>query len=166
MARERSDPRVAPLIVTAELDPATQAWLDDLRARHFPPERNFIAAHLTLFHALPRAPELPPSPVLDAVVEAPYRLGRGVAFAVTCPPLVGLRARMAAAFAGELTRQDAGWSRPHVTVQNKVEPAEAAALHTELSAGYEPRPARIVGLALWAYQGGPWSLLERRGFQE
>lgn len=96
MARERSDPRVPPLIVTAELDPATQAWLDDLRARHFPPHRNFLRAHLTLFHALPRRPELPDSPVLEATVEAPFKLGRGVAFAIACPPLEVLRARIAA----------------------------------------------------------------------
>lgn len=166
MARERSDPPVPPLIVTAELDTATQEWLDGLRKRHFPPQRNHLRAHLTLFHALPRAPELPASPVLDAVVEAPFKLGRGVAFPVSCPPLLTLRARIAAAFDGELTRQDAGWGRPHVTVQNKVEPNEAAALHGELSAGYESRPAQVVGLALWAYEGGPWSFRDHMAFGE
>ena len=77
-----------------------------------------------------------------------------------------MRAAIAAGY-DDLTRQDASWSRrprPHVTVQNKVEPAVAAALHAELSDGYEPRPARIVGLALWEYQGGPWASLERVGF--
>ena len=165
MARERSDPPVPPLIVTAELDPATAAWLDDLRARHFPPERNFLRAHLTLFHALPRRPELPRSPVLDAVVEPPFTLGRGVAFAVACPPLIALRRRIAATFGdGELTAQDRGWSRPHVTVQNKVDPAVAVALHADLAAGYAARPATIGGLALWEYRGGPWLFLERRSF--
>ena len=42
-----------PLIVTAELGPADFAWLDAQRRAHFPPERNQLAAHLTMFHALP-----------------------------------------------------------------------------------------------------------------
>lgn len=42
-----------PLVLIAELDDESFAWLDGLRRRHFPPERNHLAAHLTLFHALP-----------------------------------------------------------------------------------------------------------------
>ena len=169
MARERGDPPVAPLsaplVLTAELDPATQAWLDGLRKAHFPPERNHLRAHLTLFHALPERPALPASPVLDAMVEAPFKLGRGVAFAVACPGLGPLRAGIAAAVGEDaLTRQDRGWGRPHVTVQNKVAPEAAAALHAELSDGYEPRPAQVVGLSVWEYRGGPWSFLERAAF--
>ena len=41
-------------ILTAEMDNESFAWLDGLRHRHFPPERNFLAAHLTLFHRLSR----------------------------------------------------------------------------------------------------------------
>lgn len=165
MARERGDPPVPPLIVTAELDPATQAWLDGLRDAHFPPERNFLRAHLTLFHALSTRPRLPASPVLDAVVEAPFKLGRGVAFAVACPPLLALRRGMVAAIGEDaLTQQDRGWGRPHVTVQNKVAPETAATLHASLTDGHEPRPAQVVGLALWDYRGGPWALLDRLRF--
>lgn len=51
-----------------------------------------------------------------------------------------------------------------MTVQNKVDPDVAAALHAELSDGFTPRAATVVGLALWAYRGGPWDLLERRAF--
>jgi len=40
-----------PLIVTAELAPEDFAWLDALRRHHFPPERNQLRAHLTMFHA-------------------------------------------------------------------------------------------------------------------
>jgi hypothetical protein len=42
-------------ILTAELDPASFAWLDWLRREHFPPERNLLPAHLTLFHRLSSA---------------------------------------------------------------------------------------------------------------
>ena len=42
-----------PLIVTLEADPASQARFDAARARWFPPERNLVPAHVTLFHRLP-----------------------------------------------------------------------------------------------------------------
>jgi len=45
------------LIVAAEFAPADFAWLDRLRRAHFPPERNLLPAHLTLFHALPPSAE-------------------------------------------------------------------------------------------------------------
>ncbi len=42
-----------PLIVTVALDEGAFAWFEDLRQTHFPPGRNQVPAHLTLFHALP-----------------------------------------------------------------------------------------------------------------
>jgi hypothetical protein len=42
-----------PLVLTALFDPPTRDWLERLRRSHFPPERNQVSAHLTLFHALP-----------------------------------------------------------------------------------------------------------------
>ena len=47
----------APLIITAQLPPAVLAWADGLRRAHFPPERNKIRAHVTLFNALPPSVE-------------------------------------------------------------------------------------------------------------
>ena len=44
---------LAPLIVTAELPEALQSRADQLRREHFPPERNHLNAHVTLFHAIP-----------------------------------------------------------------------------------------------------------------
>ena len=42
-----------PLIVTAEFAAPDFACLEGLRRAHYPPERNQVPAHLTLFHALP-----------------------------------------------------------------------------------------------------------------
>jgi len=42
-----------PLILTLKLDKATQTFLTDLRTKHFPKNRNYLAAHVTLFHAIP-----------------------------------------------------------------------------------------------------------------
>lgn len=162
-----------PLILTALLDDATQRYLDDLRARHFPPERNYLAAHLTLFHALPgdlaaavtsdvaAAADRPP---LAATVGGPRLLGRGVAYTVDCPELLALRRGLADRLRRRLTGQDAGKSDLHVTIQNKVDPAAARALHAELVAGFVPWAATITGLALWRYAGGPWEPGPRFGF--
>ena len=48
-------PAAAPIIVTALLGSADFGWADGLRRAHFPPERNKIPAHISLFHHLPPA---------------------------------------------------------------------------------------------------------------
>ena len=164
----------APIIVTALFGAADQAWFDDLRRTHFPPERNLLSAHCTMFHHL--APELARElkqrlvaetrgvAAPDAQVAGLMNLGRGVAYRIESPELVAIRDRLADAFAPMLVPQDrAGW-RPHVTVQNKAEPAAARALLGELQAGFRVRPVRIAGLASWWYRGGPWEALSRHMF--
>ena len=155
-----------PLIVTALLGPADQAWFDRLRAMHFPPDRNQLAAHLTLFHAIPpmleqelrqrlaaMAAELPP-PRADVV--GLMNLGGGTAFRIVSDDLDAIRAELADAFRGALTQQDGyGW-RPHITVQNKVTAAEARALGGQLERTFTPRPLGVSGLAYDHYAGGPW----------
>ncbi|MEH3106583.1 MAG: 2'-5' RNA ligase family protein [Sphingomonas fennica] len=159
----------APVIVTALLGDRDFAWADDLRRRHFPPERNHLAAHLTLFHHLPPSllPELTGRLVAAtrgvaapaARYTGPMSLGRGVALRIDSPGLAAIHAELANAFAGLLTPQDqAGW-RAHVTVQNKVTPAEAKALLARLEAECPPRPIAIAGLAAYHYRGGPWELI-------
>ena len=46
-------PDAAPIIVTALFGAADAAWFDRQRRRHYPSERNQLAAHLTMFHHLP-----------------------------------------------------------------------------------------------------------------
>jgi hypothetical protein len=91
-------------------------------------------------------------------------LGRGVAYALDMPEVVGVRATLAAAWREWLTPQDRQGFRPHVTVQNKVAPDLARALLAELQAEYAPWRGVVPGLALWRYEGGPWALLARRPF--
>ena len=43
-----------------------------------------------------------------------------------------------------------------MTVQNKVDPAVARALHERLLAGVRADRVRARGLGLWRYLGGPW----------
>jgi hypothetical protein len=152
-----------PLILTARFDEAAEAWLDALRRAHFPPERNVIPAHVTLFHALPGAELATITVVLEAEAGAtprstarlgpPRSLGRGVALGVQAPGLAQLRARLAMRWVAWLGPQDRqGW-RPHATVQNKVTPDAARALLAPLCAEGE---AQVLGLRLWHYRGGPW----------
>jgi hypothetical protein len=156
----------APLILTALLDPETEAWLEGLRQAHFPPALNRVPAHVTLFHALPgegiAAVRAALALECAALTPSPARIGparftgRGVALEVECEALAALRGRLARHFAPWLTPQDRqGW-RPHATVQNKVSAAEARALHARLLAELAPREAEARGLRLWRYLRGPW----------
>ena len=157
-----SDP--APLIVTLEADAASQARFDADRTRWFPAARNHVPAHVTLFHALPgdRAPEVmqrlaevaratPCPPFRVATV---MRLGRGAAYKLAFPAGDDLRRRIGAGF--EVTAQDRGRLAPHVTVQNKVSPDEAAHTLELLRAGFAPWDGHAIALRLWWYRGGPW----------
>ena len=165
----------APLIVSALFGAEDFAWLDGLRRAHFPPERNQLAAHLTLFHHLPPSVEAELRGRLAAVAReqtspaaeatALMNLGRGVAILISSPALVAIRAELAEAFAGLLIPQDAAGWRPHVTVQNKVAPGTARDLLTELGRDWRPRPIGIAGLAVWRYRGGPWELVSRHPFR-
>lgn len=159
-------PLNAPIIVAALLGPEDFAWADGLRRAHFPPERNQLSAHLTLFHHLPPSSLDELRRLLAAEVRATVQpaarvarllpLGRGVALGVESPGLVALRARIAETFEGMLIPQDrAGW-RPHITIQNKVGAAEARTLLQALRTDFAPRPIAITGLAAYWYRGGPW----------
>ena len=141
-----------PLILTAAFAAPDQARFDRLREAHFPPDRNHIPAHLTLFHHLPGDDEAP----CRAEIPGLRSLGRGVAFDVRCPPLASLRAALGKLWHESLTAQDRQDWRPHVTVQNKVAPAEAAALLAAMRAEFAPFGVSVEGVHLWRYLGGPW----------
>ncbi|HEX9954922.1 MAG TPA: 2'-5' RNA ligase family protein [Allosphingosinicella sp.] len=145
-----------------------------MRRTHFPPERNQVPAHLTLFHHLPPdlAPELDrrlasyaAAPAPKAVIASILDLGRGTALRVASDELEDIRYDLQLAFRGLLTPQDQAPWRPHVTIQNKVEPKEAKRLQQQLRATFEPRPLAIKGLASWRYLGGPWEKVKSYTFR-
>ncbi|MBA3668500.1 MAG: 2'-5' RNA ligase family protein [Sphingomonas sp.] len=156
------------LIVTAELGGEDQSWLDRLRRAHFPPERNQLSAHLTMFHALPPSaePELrhrlsqaSKTPRPSARIAGLMNLGGAVAFRIVSDPLDSIRDELAAGLAGMLSAQDSGGWRPHVTIQNKVQEKQSKALMSALEATFSPRPLVITSLGLHEYLGGPWRRL-------
>lgn len=164
-----------PFIVTAELPRDIFAWADGLRRTHYPPERNHLEAHVTLFHAL--APSLrdevlgylPRMAVLHA--PAPARitgvmdLGKGTALRIESAAMMAIRQEIADHFHGMLTAQDSPQPRLHITVQNKVSREEARALQQALSAAPIERAFRFSGLSLHLYKGGPWQAVGRWPFR-
>jgi len=149
-------------------------WLQELRRAHFPPERNQVPAHLTLFHHLPPSLEAElghrlagytATPRPKAMLTAVINLGAGTAFRVESEELEDIRLDLAKAFRGMLTPQDMAPWRAHVTIQNKVEPREAKQLQAQLRATFQPRPLAIRGLASWRYLGGPWKPIKQHIFR-
>ena len=97
--------RFLQVILTLALDERSFAFFAAQRRRYFPPERNLIPAHLTLFHKLPAAHEeaivatlacaaaqLSPM-TLD--VTGLRSLGRGVAYVLSSPALARVRSSRA-----------------------------------------------------------------------
>ncbi|SDY71587.1 2'-5' RNA ligase [Geodermatophilus africanus] len=179
----------SPLVVTLLLEPGAQERFDRLRAAHFParplpgarPERARgggegvfrLAAHVTLFHALPGEQvdavsadlaDAARRPAFDVAVTGLRLLGRGVAYTLDAPELTALRGGLAAAWDPWLTPQDRQRHAPHVTVQNKVDPAVARALRDRLAAEFVPHRVGARGLGLWRYLGGPWAPLAEHAF--
>jgi 2'-5' RNA ligase len=156
----------APLILTLMLDERSQAFFDRAREQWFPAKLNFIAAHITLVHHLPGAQlaSIGDDLAIICARQSPVRvsvtglrsLGRGVAYMLHTAEIEQLRSGLATQWRNDLTAQDRqGW-RPHVTVQNKVSPAEARDLLARLTRAFVAFDATATGLALWHYRGGPW----------
>lgn len=155
------------MILTARIAEPDLIPFDQLRQTHFPPDRNFLRAHLTMFHRLP-------GEYLDSILESlkcaatgrstisaqvsgVRHLGAGVAFAIDSPALTSVRDVLRSDFLLWLGPQDMQTWRPHITIQNKASRAEADALHRELSANFRSHDIAITGLDLWRYLGGPWA---------
>ena len=162
-------PPDAPFVVTLGFDPGTFGRLDALRRRYFPPERDLVPAHVSLFHALPPGEEAAVAASLAEVAASAgpiplrfaglSRLGRGMAVRVEAPGLSAVHRALAVEFRDWLTPQDRQPFRPHVTIMNKADKAEAERAYHHLGAAWTPFDGVGTGLLLWAYRGGPWELL-------
>ena len=168
-----------PFILTAVLPPDLQGFAEGLRRAHFPPERNHLHAHVTLFHAF--APTLLDEltgflPTVAREFAAPQGavkgvmdLGKGNAIALEAPQLLTLRALIAEHFRGSLTQQDLHEPRPHITIQNKVTKDEARALQARIAPVLAPWIAKgrfaFPALALHRYRGGPWEPVKTCAFR-
>ena len=135
--------RPYPFILTARLDEHSFAIFDDLRRQYFALERNWVPAHITLFHQLPgeQAQSLVSTiqsicsrtPVLTLWFPKARFLGRGVAIEVECKGLLDLRKRFVTEWGPWLVPQDRGGYKPHITIQNKVSASQARLFFENMS---------------------------------
>jgi hypothetical protein len=135
-----------PLILTLSLDKASHQFLTNLRSKYFPAHRNFLSAHVTLFHAIPpqRINELDEylntickeQKGWDVFIGEPKKMGKGgVMVSVRERPsgtIDGIREELlynmkknTTSEGDRLTDQDLRkMGKPHVTVLNKAENEE------------------------------------------
>lgn len=156
-----------PYLITLGFDPATFDRLDALRQQYFPPERNQVPAHLSLFHQLPgddhEAIDLAIDRVAGSHPPVPLRFGgvkstgKGIMLVTLAPGLAAIRNELAKAFDRHLTPQDRQPYHPHVMVMNKAERDEVDRAIRELQASWSPWTGMGDRLILWRYLGGPWS---------
>jgi len=163
-----------PLILTLDIEPEAQKYFDGLRKAYFPPERNFIDAHLTLFHALPDDLGVHEHLELISKQQAAFYLnaasvvsiGNGTAIKIDCPSLKILHAQLQTNWFDFLTPQDRQKIWPHITVQNKVHPDDAKFLQNALAENFEPFSFTTSGLKLWRYLGGPSEFVSYFAFKQ
>lgn len=162
----------APLILTVQLDEDSQQFFNLQRAQYFPPELNFIAAHLTLFHHLPLNDAVivgiericaARSPFTMAITEV-RGMGKGVAYKVESRQLTELHKQLQREWRDVLTPQDRQGLWAHITVQNKVTPEHARRTKETLQRQFSPFEGHAAGLLLWEYLDGPWRLYRQFTF--
>lgn len=161
--------QTTPLILTAMLDESSSLFFNQKRKEYFSAERNFINAHLTLFHHLPHEASI--INIVQAVchqqkpmelhVTQPVSIGKGVAYKIESKALQALHKMLQREWKDMLTMQDRQGLWPHITVQNKVLAEQAKQTLEELNKNFVPFTAYAVGLQLWKYLNGPWEELQR-----
>jgi hypothetical protein len=154
-----------PLILTLMLDETSQEFFNEQRKKYFPAERNYLDAHLTLFHHLPANENKLLQDI--ALVMATYKTmqlqvtdikhtGRGLAYKIECDVLLQMHRYMQQLWSAWLIPQDQHRLWPHITIQNKVSADDATLLKAQLDRQFTPFTAAGIGLALYQYLGGPW----------
>jgi 2'-5' RNA ligase len=153
----------APLILTLQLDAAAQMFYEAFRQRFYPPEKNLIPAHLTLFHQLPDVERTMrhlseiarDTHVFPIASPRAASIGRGVVVFFQSNRLMDLHAKLTSVFEASLIPQDRQRFRPHIVVQNKVSSVQVGDTLRQLQDTPLTEPTAL-GLSVWRYLGGPW----------
>lgn len=153
-----------PLVATFAMASSAQNYFNQLRHQHFPAERNYLNAHLTLFHALPNQ-----SWIIEDMKELvknqePFvataqnivSLGNGTAIKIVSPDLPLIHQKLQEKWFDVLSSQDRQKRNFHITIQNKVDAQTAKNLQAEMTEGFKPFDFMIEGIQLWRYMNGPW----------
>jgi len=162
------------LISTLLIDTETQGFFNNLRKQYFPAERNYLDAHLTLFHNLPGSEQAIIESidtvcnnynVFDMQVSKIVSIGNGVAYKIESPELKQLHKYLQQQFTQWLIPQDKQTLWPHITIQNKTDALIANQLINELNSGFIPFKVNALGFSLWEYKGGPWEFISEFRFK-
>ncbi|OQO11098.1 hypothetical protein B0A48_05353 [Cryoendolithus antarcticus] len=171
-------------ILTLATDVRHHKAMTALRNQYFPKKLNKLAAHLTLFHALPGSLlESNIIPHLEAVAArrkqfavhaaTPFRMKHG--FAISVPKSEGgaeaqaVHADLQRKWAedGFLSEQDQGGCRVHYTIMNKVdEEIDVARAFREVREQWKGDWGVVEGLTLWRYERGWWKFHRRFAFEK
>ncbi|MCJ8209680.1 2'-5' RNA ligase family protein [Mucilaginibacter sp. RS28] len=164
-----------PLILTLQLEDSVQAYFNQLRKAYFPAERNYLDAHLTMFHHLPaHEKQIVTDIEYTTSQNAEFRLtasavvgiGNGVAFKIVSEELAQMHRLLQQQWHEWLIPQDRQKLWPHITVQNKVSPEVAKNLKEQLEENFQPFEFKATGLSLWEYLGRPWKSIRNYQFQK
>lgn len=161
-----------PLVATMAIEPFAQQYFDELRRQHFPAERNYLDAHITLFHALPDVPWVMSQLEKFSKDQQPFQvsahsvvsLGNGTAIKIDSKELSFISRHLQKELSEMLTRQDRQKRNFHVTIQNKVDAMTAKQLLSNLTGIFCPFSFRVDGIKLWRYMDGPWEYLDKLNF--
>jgi len=166
----------SPLILTAKMDEDSFEFLNGLRKQYFPPERNFLTAHITLFHQLPGECLEEIEDYLKIIASRQYKfklifsavkfIGKGTIVQIESTELISLRNKLVNHWSDWLIPQDKQKYAPHVTIQNKTETSEAQQVYENLNQSWQSRAGTAIALQLWHYRGGPWQLANEFNFYE
>lgn len=159
-------------VLTLLTDRAHHSRMTALRKKYFPKKLNKLAAHLTLFHALPGsklqsniipkieevAAQTSPFPVRATEV---FRMRKGFAVSLSDGSSQGSEIHKALKGAwkkeGFLSEQDAGGCRLHYTLMNKVDDEKAVdGAYQEFLDSWQGDEGMVEGLTLWRYERGFW----------
>ncbi|KAI1760773.1 hypothetical protein GGR53DRAFT_508471 [Hypoxylon sp. FL1150] len=159
-------------VLSLQTDPKHHQTMCALRERYFPPALLRVAAHISLFRALPESalPSLRTDIAAVAgrtttfgirAVGPPIRMGRGgVGVSVVgLEPAEGIVKELQQKWHDVLSRQDHGAFRGHYTLMNKVDdPEKVEKCFEEVRQELEPHgvPGTALGLSLWRYDKGWW----------
>lgn len=170
-------------IVTLLTDRAHHQRTTEMRDKYFPKRLNKLAAHLTLFHALPGSKlESQILPVIQDVASRterfqlhaarPFTLKKGIAISV--PKHQGAQQALDVhrmlqqpwREAGFLSDQDNGGCRIHYTIMNKVDDeAEVQKAFDEVQNEWKGSWGTVEGLGLYRYDRGFWKWVRRFDFR-
>ncbi|KAK6436804.1 hypothetical protein LTR95_007005 [Oleoguttula sp. CCFEE 5521] len=169
-------------ILTLATDVRHHEAMTALRNQYFPKKLNKLAAHLTLFHALPGS--LLESNIIPHIERTaartkqfqvhaakPFRMTHG--FAISVPKAEGgaaaqsVHAELQQKWTedGFLSEQDQGGCRAHYTIMNKVDKEnEVAKAFEEVSERWKGDWGVVEGLRLWRYERGWWKFQRKFEF--